>query len=118
MDPIGLSGPNLFRTQHHRTLATKAYVNCANPDCLGEPRCSSWEICKSGTETNMEEDELFELLSRQLDSEAEFVQASTSPSSDHHSDKVLRQFAPPKSDMEVERARGSGIPTKTKQDTT
>ncbi len=80
MDPIGLSGPNLFRTQHHRTLATKAYVNCANPDCLGEPRCSSWEICKSGTETNMEEDELFELLSRQLDSEAKFVQASTSPS--------------------------------------
>ena len=60
----------------------------------------------------MEEDELFELLSRQLDSEAEFVQASTSPSSDHHSDKVLRQFAPPKSDMEVERARGSGFPPK------
>ncbi len=48
----------------------------ANPDCLGEPWCSSWGICKSGTETNMEEDELFELLSRQLDSEAEFVQAS------------------------------------------
>ncbi len=46
--------------------------------------------------------ELFELLTRQLDPEAVFVQASTSPSPDHYPDKVLRQFAPPKSDIEVE----------------
>ncbi len=86
-------------------------------DCLGEPWCSPLGICKSGTETNMEEDKNFELLSRQLDSEAKFVQACTSPSPDYHPAKVLCQFAPPKSGIEVERARDNCIPTKTKQDT-
>ncbi len=47
------------------------------------------------------EDELFELLRRQLNSEAEFVQASTSPSPDHHLDKDSRQYEPPKSDIEA-----------------
>ena len=51
---------------HEEVVLEDQLVYCANPDCLGEPWCSLWGICKSGTETNRVA----------LDSEAEFVQAS------------------------------------------
>ena len=51
------------------------------------------------------------MLSRQLDSEAKFVQASTSPTLTIIRIKFHVNNAPPKSDIEVERASDSGIPT-------
>ena len=106
---------------------------CANSSCLGEPWCSAWGLCKSSQEKM--EDEIFKELSQLLEADSSLMQDSTNTSHhlpalqdgeldsksdremDHPANSNSRQFAQPKSDREVQQARESGIPAKTKQDT-
>ena len=111
---------------------------CANPACLGEPWCSAWGLCRTETLPNITgmatepqlqdyefyDDQLFTDLSQQLDSAPSFPEhpspshssASVSQSSSSSS-TTSRQFAQVKTDQEVELARATGVPSKTKQDT-
>ena len=111
---------------------------CGTPGCLGEPWCSAWGICEdTGVGWEMDNyDELFEMLSQQLEFESTSEMQSAPPpvntsptqsappavhfSSTAHSSSQsssTRQFAQVRTDEEVELARTTGIPTKTKQDT-
>ena len=108
---------------------------CGNPACLGEPWCSAWGICKDvavepkNSAATMEEvsgvEQEYTIILLELSHAIFFGQFHPSTTqyqlkyqlhSFSSSSTKSRQFAQIKSDEEVELARTSGIPSKTKQD--
>lgn len=114
-----------------RDITNQPSQFCDNPECLGEPWCSAWGICRAQEDSEEEVDSLFSELSQLLESSstptlpAQPLQ-STLPAQPLHSSsseprpapsKKQRLFAAIKSDEEVEAARATGVPAKTAQDT-
>lgn len=112
-----------------RDITNQPSQFCDNPNCLGEPWCSAWGICRGEKQTADDEeiDSLFFELSQRESCSTPTQPAQPLSSVEPHCSyttsispppvKKKRLFAPIKSDKEVEEARATGVPSKTIQDT-